>query len=658
MVSSKPSARLALRYRLTKHGFLLLASHLALLTAAYAAAYQLRFDFSVPVDMLALFWATLPWLLVIKVAIFHWFGSFQVWWRSVMFADLATLLKASLLSTLSIASLDYFFIPHYQVPRAVVLLDCCGTILLVGGVRCTWRMFREHVWPAFAVDTRRPAFLIGVDRGGAALARQIHSNRRLNYRIVGFVDEDPSRQGSRLGGIPFLASPNDAVRTAKEYQVSDILTVAHSISGNSLRNVVEQCRHAGIRVRMIPSVDELINGTYTLQIRDVNISDLLRRESVQLDGCRIGEMLSGRRVLVTGAGGSIGSEICRQILPHNPERLILVERAENALFSVQQELQCIPAGVPLSPCVADIGDRKRMSFLLRKYRPQIIFHAAAHKHVPLMEDNAGEAIKNNVIGTRKLADLADEHAVERFVLISTDKAVHPASIMGLTKQIAERYVHAMSEISATRFIVVRFGNVLGSAGSVVPIFQEQIRRGGPITITDPEMLRFFMTIPEASQLVLEAAALGGGGEVFVLDMGEPVRIIDLAHDLIRLSGLSLDEIGVRIIGPRPGEKLREEIYHEEERTLPTPHPKVRIANHRDGSLATVRSLIGELARLADESEDVIRQALRRLVPEYVPPAELREKHTPASGNGHGSNSIVWGEKCTSEAHEALQRSAK
>lgn len=611
--------RTILHHMARQRVLLLFLAHLALFALTYATAFALRFDFAVPADMRLLCWQTLPWVLGLKLVVFYRFGSFHGWWRYVTFTDLAVLLRAALLSTLVIAAVDYFVVLRSQIPRAVLCLDCGATILLVGGLRSTWRLLREHVRPALRNDARRPALMVGVDRGGEGLARQIHANPRLNYRIVGFLDADPTRLGSRLGGIPFLATPDDVIPVAQRHQVQDILVTSRSLPGGQLRELVGQCRQANLRVKIIPTVDELLGESCRLEVRDVDISDLLQREPVHLDPERIARMLQGCRVMVTGAGGSIGSEICRQILRHNPEQLVLVERAENALFCIERELQRLPGSPSLAPCLADIGDQKRMAAIFQKYRPQLVFHAAAHKHVPLMESNPGEAIKNNVFGTQRLADLAHEHGVERFVMISTDKAVHPASAMGVSKQLAERYVHDLSERSTTKFIVVRFGNVLGSAGSVVPIFQEQVRCGGPITITHPEMRRFFMTIPEASLLVLEAAALGQGGEIFVLEMGEPVRILDLAHDLIRLSGFTVDEIGIRIIGPRPGEKLSEEVYHEDEKTLPTPHPKLRVAQHHNGHVPDIRRLLDELARVVDEPDGELMDRLCHLVPDYVPP---------------------------------------
>jgi FlaA1/EpsC-like NDP-sugar epimerase len=376
-----------------------------------------------------------------------------------------------------------------------------------------------------------------------------------------------------------------------------------------------------LRLKIIRSLEDRLEGDSRIPIRDIEINDLLGREPVTLDTENIGKLLERRRVMVTGAGGSIGSEICRQIIRFNPESLILVGRGENRIFVIERELLALHSSTVLHPCIGDITNPDRMEQIFKEHRPEVVFHAAAHKHVPLMETNVGEAVRNNVLGTKCLADLADQYGVTSFVMVSTDKAVRPTSIMGASKQVAERYVHTLSHESATRFTVVRFGNVLGSAGSVVPIFQQQIRSGGPITVTDPRMTRFFMTIPEASQLVLQAATMGAGGEIFVLEMGEPVKIVDLARDLVRLSGLPEQAIEITFTGIRRGEKLYEELYFEDEQTLPTSHPKLRVSYHRPYSMVEVRRDIAQLDRLINEPEAVLRRKLHEIVPEFNSPSE-------------------------------------
>lgn len=605
------------RRRMPRRVYVLVVVHVLLFALSYELALRLRFDMIVPQEDRTIFWRTLPWLLAFKLVMFHLVGSLHGWWRYITFADLAALLRVSTLTTLSIAFVDYFFL-SFQISRSVLLLDWGITILLVGGLRSATRLVREIWWPAISLQGRKPTLLIGAVEGGEALARQIHSTPNLDYRVVGFLDRNRSRYGSRLGGIPFLGSPNDAVELAKEHEAEDLLIISKSLPGERLRELVKKCREAGICCKMIPPVDELVDGNFQMQVRDVDINDLLRRAPIQLDSDAIRDMLSGKRVMVTGAGGSIGSEICRQIIKRNPGLLILVERAENSLFLFERELHASGHDSLCVPCIADICDQERMRSLFEEYRPDVVFHAAAHKHVPLMEANPSEAIKNNVVATADLAQMTHEYGVERFVMISTDKAVNPTSVMGASKQLAERYVHSLSEASDTKFVVVRFGNVLASNGSVVPIFQKQIQAGGPVTVTDPEMRRFFMTIPEASQLVLQASAMGKGGEIFVLDMGEPVKIVDLANDLIRLSGLTTDEIPIVFTGMRPGEKLYEELYLDDEQTLQTPHPKLRVAYHRSYDREELSATLDVLRELGTSSGEQIMDQLRELVHNYKP----------------------------------------
>jgi FlaA1/EpsC-like NDP-sugar epimerase len=605
--------------------------HLAVFAAAYWAAFCLRFDFSVPDRETDMFCQSLPWILSLKLAVFYFSGHYHGWWRYVTFADLRALLRASALSLLLIVTIAHFIWP-FHVPRSVLILDFAVTILLLGTLRSTWRLVREQFWPMFKHGANRAALLIGADHSAALLAYQIQSHPQSGYRIRGFLDTNGAHAGTRLGGIPILGNAEQLRTIAERQRVTDILVIAGSLPGKRLRGLMDACQEADLTLKIIPPAEALFNGHRHIPIRDLEINDLLQRDPVQLDSQAIATLLKNRTVLVTGAGGSIGSEICRQVLKFRPRTLILVGKGENRIFFIDRELRSFPLAhsgrgvgseAPTEICarIGDITDARRMRCLFDEFRPEVIFHAAAHKHVPLMETNAGEAVKNNIGGTKCLADLAAEFGVQAFVLISSDKAVHPANVMGATKHVAERYVLALADESSTRFMVTRFGNVLGSAGSVVPIFQDQIRRGGPITITDQRMTRFFMTIPEASQLVLQAAAMGKGGEIFVLDMGEPVKIIDLARDLIRLSGLPEGAIEIVSTGIRPGEKLYEELYFEDEETLPTKHPKLRAAYHRFHSLPDVLAEITRLTALADGPAAPLRRALGEVVPEFQQPAD-------------------------------------
>lgn len=598
---------------------------------AYWLAFCLRFDFSIPREEFEKFRLSLPFLLVIKLAVFLFTRQFQGWWRHVTFADFTALLKASIIALLLVTTIDHFLFP-LQVPRAVLILDSVIAIGCLALLRASWRMVREDVMPVFATNDCRIAMIIGADESSGKLAQQINSHPELGYRIGGFIDSNKKNSGSYLGQIPVLGSEQQLSEIARTYGASDILVSAERLTGQRLRSLISQCDKSGLDLKIIPAPEERFNGGSRIPIRDIQINDLLRRDPVNLDKELIENLICDRSVLVTGAGGSIGSEICRQLLKFHPRSLILVDQAENNTFMIHRELEGIAETneIELIPFVADVTDHDRLRAVFLKTQPDLVFHAAAHKHVPLMEINVGEALKNNVLGTKYVADLAAQFGAERFVFISTDKAVNPTSVMGVTKQLAERYVHSLSQTASNlNCVAVRFGNVLGSVGSVVPIFQEQIRRGGPITITDKRMERYFMTIPEASQLVLQAAAMGNGGEIFVLDMGNPVKIVDLARDLIRLSGLSNHAIEIAEVGIRPGEKLFEELYFEDENTLATNHSKVRTAYHRFFEYSSVCQMIEEIKTLVDKNDNEIRRRLQKFVPEYLHESSQQEESVRA-----------------------------
>ncbi|MFO0916756.1 MAG: nucleoside-diphosphate sugar epimerase/dehydratase [Planctomycetaceae bacterium] len=605
------------------------AVHAVLFVFIFATAFSMRFDFTIPSYQLELFWRNLPWILAVKMGVFYATGLFHGWWRHATMSDLASLLKASAISLISVVMIDHFLVDAH-VPRSIPILDFTLTILGLGALKASWRLVREMYWLTIGHTGGRSALLIGADSSAGLLAHQMRSLPQAQYRIRGLLDWDSSKIGTRLGCFRVLGSPDNVGMIARKHGVSDVFVIAGSLSGKRLRTLMDDCARSELSLKIIPPAEELFHGTDRIPTRDIEINDLLRRDPVQLDSDSIATLLRGRTVLVTGAGGSIGSEICRQVLKFEPKVLVLVGKGENRIFFIERELQGLRTTTRLVPKIADITDQRRMRRIFQEYRPEIVFHAAAHKHVPLMEANIGEAIKNNVCGTKCIADLAHEFQVNSFVLISSDKAVNPANVMGATKNLAERYVMALAEESKTRFIATRFGNVLGSAGSVVPLFQEQIRRGGPITITDHRMTRYFMTIPEASQLVLQAAALGRGRQIFVLDMGEPVRIVDLALDMIRLSGLPEDAIEIVCTGIRPGEKLYEELYFDDEETAPTSHKKLRVAYHRGEDLTEIQAVVQELLQLADGQEDLLLRRLHEIVPEYLTRHEkAREAAVPA-----------------------------
>lgn len=629
---------------------ILFVVHALVFAAAYIGATLLRFDFDVPGDARALMLKTLPWVIGIKLVCSYVLGSFHGWMRYVTFHDLVILLRATAVSSLSIVVADYFFLVPEAIPRSILVLDAVLSVLLVGGLRSIGRLSREQLIPflqmKFLQDQGlRKAVIIGANPRGIYVAGQIAANPHVKLRTVGFLDTDESLHGRRLSGILVLGHPTDACEHAQAVGADEIFVLAGTLPGKEMRRLIDRCRETSLQLKVVPSTDEWVAtkgvvGPLGLRYRDVEINDLLRREPVRLDDVTVAQFVRQKIILVTGAGGSIGSEICRQLLPYQPAAVLLVERCENNLFQIDRELQQVRGATKIIPCIADVTDLERMHAIFETHHPDVVFHAAAHKHVPMMEANPGEALKNNTFGTKGIADLAHEFGLEGFVLISTDKAVNPTSVMGVSKQLAERYVYALSQASRTRFISVRFGNVLGSVGSVVPIFQQQIRAGGPVTVTHPDMKRYFMTIPEASQLVLQAGAMGKGGEIFVLDMGEPVKIVDLARDLIRLSGLSPDDVDIVITGMRPGEKLYEELYLDEEQTLPTTHPKLRAAYHRPYTVDEVLSLFEELQTLihVDESRMIVDR-LHRMIPEYLNEAAGNSDSSVAAAVGSSSANV-------------------
>jgi FlaA1/EpsC-like NDP-sugar epimerase len=508
------------------------------------------------------------------------------------------------------------------VPVGIIFTDYAAVVLGIIGVRVLRRMLAEREGAQASVHakvTSVPTMLIGAGQGGVAVAKEIRTRPSLGINPVGFLDDDPEKVGTVVHGIPVVGTTARLGEMCARYEAEQVLVTIARVSGSAVRRIVEQCEAAGLPVKIIPALYDIVAGKLDVaRIRNVAIEDLLGRDTVQLDMHKIAAFIQGKTVLVTGAGGSIGSELCRQVARFSPSRLLLVERFETALFDIDRYLRRERQDVEIVPYVADITDHTRMQRIFQRGGVDVVFHAAAHKHVPMMEDNPGEAIKNNVLGTKGLADMSAAHGVGHFVMISTDKAVNPTSVMGASKRVAELYVQGMDQQSNTTFVSVRFGNVLGSNGSVIPVFKQQIADGGPVTVTHPEMTRYFMTIPEATQLVLQAASLGKGGEVFILDMGEPVRIVDLAHDLIRLSGLEPNvDIPIEFSGIRPGEKLFEELATDEERAEKTRHEKIFIGRVQAAAWDGLCTGIERLARCSDSVDHAeVYEALRALIPEF------------------------------------------
>ena len=496
--------------------------HLAVFAVVYFSAFLLCTEFHPNSgELMQVFWGTVPWVLAVKFIVFLIAGQYDGWWTYVTFGDLIALVRYSLAATFFFAAGQYFLGMGFYIPRSVIVIDCLGGIAVLGGLRGTWRLYREQFWPILNPGDFRWALLVGTDHATGLLANQIQTSSELPYRVRGLLAIEEGAVGSRLGQIPILGRLEDVCEVAAAASASTVLVTAGTLAGPALAEPDGRLQAIGAGIEDHPSHPGPPGRRPPHPHPRHRDQRPLAAAPVQLDMNIIGRLIEGRTVMVTGAGGSIGSEICRQLLRFNPRMLLLVGRGENRIFKVERKLRAMSySGAAMQPCIADITDEARVRQLFAEFHPEVVFHAAAHKHVPLMEMNVGEAIRNNVGGTQIMAETAHEFGVRNFVFISTDKAVHPSSIMGVSKQIAERFVHAMSQVSSTCFTVVRFGNVLGSDGSVVPIFQDQIRRGGPITVTDPRMTRFFMTIPEASQLVLQAAAMGQGGEIFVLEMGE------------------------------------------------------------------------------------------------------------------------------------------
>ncbi|NUQ62877.1 MAG: polysaccharide biosynthesis protein [Pirellulales bacterium] len=619
--------RSALRWRPLVSAAMLLP----VFVATYYFAYWLRFEGQLGPRDVRVFSSTIVWIVCLKLLLFAWFRAYQGWGRFLTFYDLLALVKAATGSLLLTIIIDRFTDPTCTIARSIYLLDWGATIVAVGGARALVRLAIERRRILFLSAEQIPAFIVGASDGGESLLRAIIRNGQLTYHVLGFLDSDPRRLGTHIGGVPVLGTPDQTFELAERHGIRELLIVSDGLAGRQIRDLLEQAPRHGVQVRVLPSYEQLIRGSVAIQPQPVSINDLLRREPVQLEMDNLRQWIDGRNLLVTGSAGSIGSEICRQLLKFSPEKLVLVDRSENGQFFLERELRQLAPGAPLEVCIADILDQRHMAGLLECHQPHILFHAAAYKHVPLMEAHPGEAVKNIVVATKGLADLAMDYGVDSFVMISTDKAVNPTSVMGACKRVAEMYVQSLADLSPCRFVTVRFGNVLDSAGSVVQVFRQQILAGGPVTVTDDRMERYFMTIPEAARLVIQAGVIGNGGEILVLDMGSPVRIVDLAADMVRLSGLKVGEdIEIEIVGLRPGEKLYEELHAHGEKHLPTRHPKIMVADRRHRNADAVHAAIRELERLVEDDPGRVRLCLQRIVPEYQAAAHERAQRLAAA----------------------------
>lgn len=614
-------------FKLNRYGLLVGAMMLPVFAAIHFGAYWIRFDGEFSENRWFQLGCTMAAVLVIKTCAFAYYRIYQGWNRYATFYDAVKLAQAATMSACCLASFDYLFLASLHTPRAVFFSDWIATLMLVGGIRCLRRWMSEGgQW----LDSTKglPVLIVGADHDGEEVLSAMRRRGSMRYNVVGFLADSESKVGQIISGVPILGTYKEAFELAQKYEIRDLLIASRGLSGRQVRDIVNATSDEDITVKILPGFDQLLDGHVDWRPRTVSIADLLRRDPVELDTQNLNRWLGGKTLLVTGAAGSIGSEICRQLLPFNPGKLVVVDRSENGQFFLEKELRKEFPQAEIEVCIADIADKHRMTTLCRRHQPQVIFHAAAYKHVPLMEVNCSEAIKNTPLATKVLADLADEYGVESFVMISTDKAVNPTSVMGCAKRVAEIYVQALASKSSCRFVTVRFGNVLGSNGSVVPIFAKQIAEGGPVTVTHPDMQRYFMMIPEASQLVIQAGAMGQGGEIFVLDMGEPIKIVDLARDMVRLSGLREGvDIEIQFSGVRPGEKLFEELHIDGEMHVSTSHPKIMVAKCQETPLAEITRSLAKLQMVTGWDDEQIVADLQKIVPEFTPtrfgkPAEL------------------------------------
>ena len=608
-------------FPINRHRLWQLAADGVLVAAAWWLAFQLRFDRGIPPYYQVLFERTILLVVAIKLGVFVVLGFYNRWWRYVSTRDMWRVVLGVALAS-AIAGLTVYFASPVQgirLPRSIFVLDFLLALALVAGARLAARTIFERPSIGGLVARGKEVVIVGAGDAGQLVIRELQRNRALGYTPIGIVDDDARKRNLRVHGVRVLGTTAELAHVLRDNRPDELLIAIPSADGEVRRRVVEIARDEGVPVKTLPGLYELIAGDSNLaaQIRPVQVEDVLGRAQVEVDLEEVAAYLTDKTVLVTGAGGSIGSELCRQIARARPARLVLVETGEAALFELERELLDERGFSAAIPILGDVGNRSKMRQVCERYRPTVVFHAAAYKHVALMEANPLESVRNNALATKAIADVAIEFGVDRFVLVSTDKAVNPKTVMGQSKALCEWIVEAYGSRGdvSTRFVAVRFGNVLGSSGSVIPIFRRQIAKGGPLTVTHPDMTRYFMTIPEAASLVVQAGAIGGEGEIFVLDMGEPVRILDLARNMIRLSGKEPDrDVPIEFVGARPGEKLHEELWGTGEEVRPTSHPKILRVKRIGADPAVLEAELVELERLVDEGAtlDVVAR-LRGLV---------------------------------------------
>lgn len=617
-----------------------------LVIGSIVTAYAIRFDFNLGwFFVMASYRWVLPFIVCTKLIVFYFFSLYRGMWRYTSLTDLVNIIKASTISSLIIVSV-ILFSPWRFVgfSRSVFIMDWVLTILFIAAFRVFVRINYEFAGEDKSIPTLmrtifrifmglpakgRRLLIIGAGNCGEQIYREIRSGSNIEYHVVGFLDDSESKHGKMIHGAKILGPIQSLGVRAKELQVEEILIAIPSARGEQMRHIVELCKMTEIPFKTIPGMSELINGRVSIKsIREVAYQDLLGREQISLDLSRIGAFLEGKTIMITGAGGSIGSELCRQVSKFRPSVIMLYERAESSLYDIELELKHNFPGIRIIPILADVLQQKELQAAFEKHRPDTVFHTAAYKHVPMLEIQPWKAISNNVQGTINVIQAADHYGVERFVFVSTDKAVRPTNFMGASKRVAEMLVQMQNncQLSKTFFMIVRFGNVVGSVGSVVPLFKSQIARGGPVTVTHPEVTRYFMTIPEACQLILQAATMGKGGEIFLLKMGTPIKIKDMARDLIRLSGFEPGvDIRINFTGLRPGEKLHEELITSGEGVVPTPHDKIMVLSGTQCHIEDLEHGVQQLIQAGEERHiEKIRNIIKKIVPEYMPNASREQ----------------------------------
>ncbi|MGF7184775.1 FlaA1/EpsC-like NDP-sugar epimerase [Desulfitispora alkaliphila] len=605
--------------------FSLMVIDFVLLFVALLGAYLLRFEGQIPAQYLEGFKLLVLPMAIINLAFLYGAHLYRKIWQYASIGELTSILKAMTLASL-VAGVANQTLQLAAVPYSIYLIAWVLKIGFIGGSRLAWRVYRDSCIKKQPHHKR--ALIVGAGAAGGLVAKEILNNQESDIYPVGFVDDDQTKQHLEIYGFPVLGDSFDIHRIVKKHQVDEIIIAIPSASREEQRRVFDICKEVGVKLRTLPPVYDLIAGKVKVnKLRDVSVEDLLGREPVQVDLNEIAQYIKGETVLVTGAGGSIGSELSRQAASFTPKKLILLGHGENSIYDIELELRDRYPKLHIQTEICDVKDKTKVDYIFAENKPDVVFHAAAHKHVPLMERNPEEAVKNNVLGTKNLAEAADKYSSKTFVFISTDKAVNPTNVMGATKRIAEMIIQSMDKKSNTRYVAVRFGNVLGSRGSVIPIFKRQIARGGPVTVTHPEMVRFFMTIPEAVQLVIQAGSMADGGEIFVLDMGEPVKISQLAKDLIHLSGFEPNrDIEIKYTGIRPGEKLYEELLTSEEGTSSTKHQRIFVARPNGIDETTLEEFATEAkSNNLNNNPMAIIDYLQRLIPTFKPQNEAFKK---------------------------------